>query len=231
MPIIFAVEGTFAREPWGLLGDVIDRIPLEAHRIEYPEQFGTAFSYEESIYIGRRALRRKIGRATEPYFIVGYSQGAHIAGDVALEVKDDPNFIAIYLISDPKRSSKDKVIGKDPGGCGIFGPRPIGAKALHFAAPGDFITANTNAFISNVARYTIGRKHKSYREWFSTFKEAARNRLPGGSLKKAIFEVRHYLTTQVHTEYHNYVVEDGLTATQWIAADIIRRLNESYAPN
>lgn len=218
--VILACEGTWAREPWGLLGDVVSKISVPVERINYPEQYGDAFSYNESVYIGKRALRRRLARTTEPYIIICYSQGAHIAGDVALEYRDDNNFKGIFLVADPKRSPRDRLIGPDPGGRGIFGSRPIGPKATHFAAPGDIITANRNAFISNVAWYTLEKKKFGRREWFKTFKAAKDQRLPGGKIWDAIKDVKLYLGTQAHTNYNSYQVNDGLTVPEWIARDI-----------
>lgn len=220
------IEGTWAKDPWGLLGDVVSNLDIPAERVEYPEQYGGAFSYNESIYIGKRALRRRVARINDHFVIVSYSQGAQIAGDVAVELKDDPRLVAVYLIADPKRSPRDTVIGHDPGGKGVFGSRPIGNKAKHFAAKHDFICANTNAFIYNVAKYTVEKKSLGRKEWFKSFRVAASHREAGGSAIKAIIEVKNYLKTQVHTKYDQYVVKDGLTATQWIAHDINRLAKE-----
>ena len=224
---IIACEGTWARDPWGLLGDTVALLNQPVERVNYPEQYGDSFSYNESVYIGKRALKKKLSRVKEPFVLISYSQGAHIAGDVALEYKDDPNFKAIYLIADPKRSPRDRIIGEDPGGQGIFGSRPIGVKAFHFAAPGDIITANKNNFISNVAWYTLEKKKFGRREWFKTFKLARTQRLPGGKFWSAVRDVRLYLGTQVHTSYNSYVVEGSLTVPQWIASDISKLINMS----
>lgn len=218
--IILACEGTWAKEPWGFLGDVVNRLPFPVERINYPEQYGDAFSYNESVYIGKRALRRRVSQITEPFCIISYSQGAHIAGDVALENRYNDYLKGVYLIADPKRSVRDRLIGPDPGGHGIFGGRPIGPKAIHFAAKGDIITANRNPFISNVAFYTLEKKQLGRREWFKTFKAARSQRLPGGKVFDAIKDVKFYLGAQVHTRYNSYVVEDGLTVPEWIARDI-----------
>lgn len=227
---VIVCEGTWAKDPWGLLGDVVNNLDIPAERVEYPEQFGDAFSYNESIYIGKRALRRRISRIEGPFVIVAYSQGAHIAGDVALEHRDDPRLICVYLIADPKRSPRDKVVGLDPGGMGIFGSRPIGSKAKHFVSEHDFIGANTNPFLSNVAKYTVEKKTLGTKDWIKSFKSAASQRQPGGSLFRAIRQVKNYLSTQVHTKYDQHVIENGLTVTRWIAQDINRLAKElSYA--
>lgn len=230
---IIGCEGTWARDPWGLLGEVVALLDHPVIRVNYPEQYGDAFSYNESVYIGKRALRKRLEKIDEPFVIICYSQGAHIAGDVALEHRDNPNFKAIYLIADPKRSIRDRVAGVKPEGHGVFGSRPIGPKAIHFAAKGDIITSNTNAFISNVAWYTLEKKKFGKREWIRTFGAARRQRLPGGKFWAAIKDVKFYLGTQVHTRYNSYIVEGGLTVPQWIALDIAKMilLMESEVPN
>lgn len=220
--IILCLEGTWAKDPWGILGDVVSRVDVPAIRISYPEQYGASFSYAESVYIGRRALRRKIDRLSEPFVLVGYSQGAHIAGDVAYEYRDDHRLLAVYLIADPKRSPRDTVIGENPGGWGIFGPRYIGEKAKHFVAHGDIIAACTNHFLTNVAFYTIEKKRAGMRDWLKSFGHAAAFRQKGGSLRRAICEVKYYLKTSVHTKYGEMEVLPGVTVTQWIAEDIKR---------
>lgn len=218
--IILGVEGTWAPEPWGLLGEIVSRVSLPIERIQYPEQYGDAFSYNESVTVGKSVLRKKILSISEPYIVVCYSQGAHIAGDVLLEFRSDTSFKAAYLIADPKRSSRDILVGSDPGGTGIFGPRPVGPKALHFAAKGDIISANTNGFISNVARYTLEKKKQGVKAWLRTFKSARTERVAGGKVISAFKEVHYYLKSKVHTSYGSYIVEDGLTVTEWIARDI-----------
>lgn len=220
--IIFCLEGTWQRYPWGQLSDLVERLNHPVVRVEYPEQYGEMFSYNESIYIGKRALKRKISKLSEPYCLVGYSQGAHVVGDVAQELHDDPNLVRVYLISDPLRSPEDKAIGQKPPGQGIFGRRTVGKKALHFVLDGDFISACDNAFIGNVALYTLDKKDKAKRQWLLTFNKTRKLRLEGGSAKSAFCQLRRYLRTQAHTRYHQIIIADGLTATQWIAEDINR---------
>lgn len=222
---VICTEGTWAREPWGLLGETVSLLPYSIERVNYPEQYGDAFSYNESVYIGKRALRKKLSKISEPFILIGYSQGAHIAGDVALEYRDDDNLKAVYLIADPKRSPRDRLVGPETPGKGVFGSRPIGPKAVHFAAPGDIIAANTNNFISNVAWYTLEKKKFGAKEWLRTFKAARSQRQPGGKMWTAIQEVRYYLKTQVHTSYNSYIVDGNLTVPQWIAHDIARIAN------
>lgn len=220
--LVVAVEGTWQKYPWGQLSDLVERLNGPVIRIEYPEQYGEIFSYNESIYIGKRALRRKISKISEPYCLVGYSQGAHIVGDIASEIHDDQNLVKVYLIADPMRSTSDMVIGNKPLGCGVFGQRVVGDKAHHFVAEHDFISACDNAFISNVALYTLDKKNKETIKWIKTFSGTKKLRRNGGSVIRAAAQLRRYLRTQAHSRYHETVVVGGMTATQWIAEDINR---------
>lgn len=224
--ICICLEGTWSPEPWGILGDVVSRISVPVVRVRYPEEYGKSFSYAESVYIGKRALRRRIEQIKDHFVIVCYSQGAHIAGDVAYEYRDDPRFLAIYLIADPKRSPADEVVGDSPGGKGIFGSRRVGPKAKHIVAKGDIISACDNPFISNVAQYTTERKNGNFKDWLYGFKEVGSRRQPGGKILRAVQEVKYYLKSGVHSKYNEMELFPGTTATRWIAEDIERINNE-----
>jgi hypothetical protein len=222
MTALLVVEGTWAAEPWGLCGYVIEILndTIRPERIPYPGRFGDGVSYSQSASIATENLRRRIDTLKEPYVLLGYSQGAGAVGDVASEYRDDPNLIAAFNIADPKRSPEDRLIGQYAPGCGIISSRYIGPKALQFASPDDFIASNTNPFLSNVAAYTLDRSRVKDLEWFKSFKKCSANRQTGGDVRAAIKTVKTYIKTQVHTNYHLYEVEPGITATQWIARAI-----------
>ncbi len=222
MTTLLVVEGTWAKEPWGLCGYVVNELSnkINVERIPYPGRFGDGISYSHSASLAAENLRRRIDTLKEPYLLLAYSQGAGAAGDVAAEFHEDPNLIALYNIADPKRSPFDLVVGQKAPGCGIIGSRIIGTKAKQFASPFDFVTSNTNPFLSNVASYTLDRSRVKDLEWFKSFKKCSSSRMAGGSLRDAVKQVRAYMKTQAHTNYHMYEVEPGISATQWIANDI-----------
>ncbi|MGY2062414.1 cutinase family protein, partial [Nocardia gipuzkoensis] len=102
----------------------------------------TAFPWEGDVYgaskkqaidNARGLLSGMVGRcAATHYAIVGYSQGADAAGDLAAEIGTGlgvvpPDRMAgVGLISDPRRSPLDVQVGPVVGGAGAGGPRPGG---------------------------------------------------------------------------------------------------------
>ncbi|WGH19732.1 lysin B [Gordonia phage Lizzo] len=124
--------------------------------VPYTSGYGDKASYESSVHKGVTNLRKML-RAIPPnvpVFIVGYSQGATIGGDVFMEwVLDshpdpelDNNLVSYYGISDPRRNHNDKVVGPDPGGQGITGERGdwrwARGRVFQFCAPGDIIASS-----------------------------------------------------------------------------------------
>lgn len=125
-------------------------------QIAYSAVVGQPESYAASKREGIRRLRRAIShtadrcRRTE-FALVGYSQGAAVAGDVAARIGHRrgpvaPRRIAIVgLIADPNRSPRDPSIGPPTSGKGVDDPRrrggfgPVRKRVVQFCIPGDFI--------------------------------------------------------------------------------------------
>ncbi len=221
---LFVVGGTWEFTPYGLQQDIVNRINKgwQAEWIPYPARYGDGEAYMISVDIGKRNLNDAINRWGGEYSITGYSQGAKIAGDISKERLTDGRFLRSYLIADPSRSPKDRLIGPKVGGKGISGEREVGWKANEFVAPGDFIGSNDNAFLYNVARYTYNMSSRDPVAWIKSFSNAAKEREAGGDVVAGFRTLADYLRTQVHTRYPSYVVQDGLTTTQWIAKDLNR---------
>ncbi|UTN91208.1 lysin B [Gordonia phage PokyPuppy] len=123
--------------------------------VPYTSGYGDKASYESSVAKGKRNLKSML-KAVPPgalIFLVGYSQGATIAGDVFLEwvqnseglSMDDLEIEAYYGISDPRRNPGE-IIGPDPGGQGITGARGdfrwASRRVYQFCAPGDIIASS-----------------------------------------------------------------------------------------
>ncbi|WVX87725.1 lysin B [Gordonia phage PierreThree] len=228
--------------------------------VPYTSGYGDKASYESSVHKGVTNLRKML-RAIPPnipVFIVGYSQGATIGGDVFMEwVLDshpdpelDNNLIAYYGISDPRRNHNDKVIGPDPGGQGITGPRGdwrwARGRVFQFCALGDIIASSdpgldlfqeisvfTNKFWVGDVLGWVGYSLSVLNS--ASFQKKIRdeygyNGVTGylrfrSKLRRTIDRGIKYITSNVHTSYGRYIV-DGKTVPEWIAADIAHKLME-----
>lgn len=135
-----------------LLGDEVISMS-----VPYTSGYGDKASYRNSVNNGKKNLV-KILLSLPPgsrVYLVGYSQGATIAGDIMRdwgvhsslghgELKD-LNITAYYGIADPRRRHAD-IVGFNPGGCGITGERQwpsdwVADRVHQFCAPGDIIAA------------------------------------------------------------------------------------------
>lgn len=222
MKKVLIVEGTWAPKPWGLLGDVVRRLNNDwlPIRIQYPEKYGDPVSYKKSTTIAEINLTNEIifcQRDKIPYIILGYSQGAGVAGDVGRRFHEDPLLRGVILISDPKRSRRDRQVGPAVVGYGVSGEREIGSKARQIVAPGDFIADNDNPFLTNVASYTYEMGLSDVISWAKAIPKAIMDRKPNGDPIRGIRTVANYIASGVHTKYNTYLVEPNVTATQWVA--------------
>lgn len=136
--------------PLGMLGvvaDQIDRIAPDLfthHTVKYPAEYGNPASYGDSRTIGERRthqLVRDVGGAR----LIGYSQGAVIAGNVSAARPDVP---CGYLLADalrPRGANSTGMLGQ-PGhieqedfhGWGVAGQRPVEV-ARWYSIVGDVI--------------------------------------------------------------------------------------------
>ncbi|KAA0024643.1 cutinase family protein [Antrihabitans cavernicola] len=153
------------------------------------------------------------------FVIVGFSQGAVIAGDLAAQIGADKGpapanqVLGVTLIADGRRDSDAKPIGPDPDGVGaevalkgvnlpgitMTGPRggfgALGDRVNSICAPGDLIC---------------------------TAPKSAMNPL---NIPGSLAALAGAYGNPVHSLYNSFAVEqDGTTATQWTerwAADLI----------
>lgn len=221
MKTLFVVEGTWSAKPYGLSYEVVRLLHSDWNVIpvDYPQSFGDPLSFIRSVATGERNLRRAIKKAEGQYAILGYSQGALVAGNVAATLKD-PRFINVYLIADPARSKQDTLIGPPVLGEGIFGQRVVGPKAYQFAAAGDWIADNCNPALSNMASYAWHMSWSDPHGWIKSWRITARSRQHGGSITRALLTVLKSLRNGVHIRYDKHVVAGTMTVTQWIAHDL-----------
>lgn len=219
MQIIY-IPGTYETNPAanpaipvGLLKAVADPLAnrfsdqpgrLSNYFVPYLAQFGNPTPYPASEQDGVRAASAAMAATAQRcpaavFGLVGFSQGAASAGDLATAIGQGGGVIpaqkllGVGLVSDPNRNpATEKLIGPQVGGSGLGGPRPqnfgaVGDRVVTFCAPGDLICATP---------------------------DSARNL---ANLSATLGLISQYMQSGVHSSYAGYKVEGGETATQWLA--------------
>lgn len=219
MKTLFVVGGTWETEKWGLCNSVVSRLNTDWNPIwiPYPATYGNNISYKESYTIGRNNLRTQIDLCDTEYSIMGYSQGAKIAGDIASLKQIDTQFERAYLWSDPERHTDDQVVGPKVTGHGVAGQRRIGWKARQFAIQSDLICCNENGVFSYMANMTSDLILNRPSKWIRTIGSTD---WQGGSIVAAIKQADRHIRARVHGSYDRYEVEPGISSTQWILRDL-----------
>ncbi|OZD23841.1 hypothetical protein CH253_08235 [Rhodococcus sp. 06-156-3C] len=96
--------------------DVEEFVEWSAQYGPVPRLDGTA--YKRSLAVAEAALRRRIELSPDPVILLGYSGGAHLAGNVA--ATSPRNLMGVVLLADPAMPK-----GFAKGGYGIAGARGI----------------------------------------------------------------------------------------------------------
>ncbi|MDH6284574.1 cutinase family protein [Prescottella agglutinans] len=156
---IIAVPGTWETNknanpnvPVGMLKTITDKVEAKSGgtvKSIYPAYEATAFdqgvAYADSQADGVKSvtdtLRQRASRCPSTTFaLTGYSQGADVAGDVAEAIAQGRGPIpasklrGVVLIADPRRGTPgETVVGPNPPGHGIAGPRTDGFKGIDVA--------------------------------------------------------------------------------------------------
>ncbi|CAM2912249.1 cutinase family protein [Skermania piniformis] len=158
----------------GLLAPAVNGLPSSI-RTEFVPYAATAFPWETDVYAKSKQeavdhARAMIGAVAQQcpetrIGLIGYSQGADAAGDLAAEIGTGlgvvapARLVAVGLISDPRRSAGDTLIGPQVGGQGASGPRPGGfgfvTPALRtFCASGDlYCSTADDDFVTRFAGF------------------------------------------------------------------------------
>ncbi|WP_067714153.1 cutinase family protein [Nocardia yamanashiensis] len=236
----------------GMLSFVTRGLPdsIRTNYVNYP---ATAFPWETGVYgrskaeaIGNaRAMIASIADscAETKIALLGYSQGADAAGDLAAEIGTGEGVVppdriaAVGLMSDPRRSPTDIQIGPETPGAGAGGARPGGFglladRARTICAVGDLYCATaTDDFVTRFAGFVAQLSDPTLTELWRYEMEAGtlitdlRN---GGGIVRmlqtqfsaeanreriAMFE--EFYSSRVHTNYPSYDV-GGETATKWL---------------
>ncbi|WP_054813714.1 cutinase family protein [Nocardia arizonensis] len=258
---VVAVPGTWETsnsEPEkGMLGMITDNLPGDI-RTDYVHYAATAFPWEGEVY-GRsrqeaadktRGLVGAMARQCPGTKIamLGYSQGADAAGDVASEIGTGlgvapPNQIAMVgLISDPKRSPTDNLIGPAVGGAGAGGPRLggfgwVSPQTFTFCAAGDLYCsmpdgdfagriAGLLAQLSNPDPAKVGDYQRQATALLGDALAAGGLGLLSDQLNNAAYEQRRrqvddFIKSGIHQSYPSYQVGGGATPISWLRRHLI----------
>lgn len=182
------------------------------------------------------------------FALLGYSQGADAAGDLAAEIGTglgvvSPNRVALVgLISDPRRSPTDNLIGPPVAGAGAGGPRIGGfgwlspqtytfcaAGDLYCATPdGDFAARFAGLFaqISNPNPALFGNYQQQANQLIADALAAGGLGLLSDQLNNSAYEQRKrqvddFLKSGIHQSYPHYAIGGGSTPLTWLRQRLI----------
>ncbi|WP_425415083.1 cutinase family protein [Rhodococcus phenolicus] len=237
----------------GMLAAVTSGLPAGT-RVDYVQYPATAFPWEGDVYAAsrQRAVDNARGLiaataaqcASTRFALVGYSQGADAAGDLAAEIGTGLGVVppqrlaAVGLLSDPRRSETDILVGPPVAGSGAAGARIggfgfVSADVRTICAVGDlYCSTPKDDFITRMAGF-IAAGAGSAPDRFDDYRveaEGLYNEImrAGGipTLQLQLtpqandareVEIRKFYESQVHQDYGMYVVDDrGTTATTWL---------------
>ncbi|MCP2298710.1 Cutinase [Nocardia amikacinitolerans] len=259
---VVAVPGTWETsktEPGkGMLAAVADDLPGDVWT-DYVAYTATAFPWEGEVY-GRskreaidtaRALIADTAQrcATTRFALLGYSQGADAAGDLAAEIGTGLGVVSpdrvelVGLIADPRRSPTDTLIGPPVPGAGAGGPRlgGFGWLAPHtftFCAPGDLYCATPDgdyaariagffAQISNPDPALFDKYQQQAGELINDAMAAGGFGLLHDQLNNSAYEERKkqiddFLASGAHQCYPTYrVAAGGATPLTWLRQRLV----------
>lgn len=256
---VVAIPGTWetgkAKSPTangqGMLAGVTDGLPgsAQVHYVDYP---ATAFPWEGDIYSKSKQeavqnARAMVGAMAQrcnatQIALVGYSQGADAAGDLAAEIGTGqgvvpPDRIAgVGLLSDPSRSPTDTQIGPPVGGAGAAGAREGGFgtvtdRVRTICAQGDlYCSTDDHDYLMRLAGYLARQDTTPGNPWRYALQATAillelrahggisalQSQLDSESTRAQALQLAKFYTSGTHESYGTYQVGDGQTATTWM---------------
>ncbi|MFC4376562.1 cutinase family protein [Nocardia halotolerans] len=254
---VVAIPGTWEtghdKEPGpGMLSGVTNGLPGNTD-VDYVTYAATAFPWEGDVYGAskKQAVNSARGLITAKLAacgntevaLVGYSQGADAAGDLAAEIGTGISRIpqdrvaAVGLISDPRRSPTDIQIGPHAPGAGAGGPRPGGfgwlndrtrticaVEDLYCAtATDDFVTRfagflaqSSDANPANLWRYQLEAGAIMNDLMAHGGVPTLQAQLSDSANQKRAKDLEEFYKSQAHTLYGSYSVGGGHTAITWM---------------
>jgi hypothetical protein len=259
---VVAIPGTWETsksEPGqGMLAAVTNNLPADV-RTDYVAYAATAFPWEGDVYgrSKREALDNARGLVSAMaqqcgatrFALLGYSQGADAAGDLAAEIGTGlgvvpPNRVALVgLIADPRRSPTDNLIGPPVAGGGASGPRLGGfgwltPKTYTFCAAGDLYCAIPDGdFAGRIAGFFAQISNPDPAQ-LGTYQQQAGNLIgdalaAGGlgllndQLNNSAYEQRkqqidEFVKSGIHQSYPRYAIgPGGATPLTWLHQQLI----------
>ncbi|MDL9948327.1 cutinase family protein [Gordonia sp. ABSL11-1] len=249
---VLAIPGTWAdiAEP-GILRAVTDGLGPRT-RSTYVGYDATAFPWEKAIY-GRskaQAVANTTGLATmmlrrcprTKVALTGYSQGADAAGDVAAEIGNGrgairPDQVAgVVLLSDPRRSSRDTIVGPALAGQGSGGPRLSGMgrlrsrtfticapKDLYCNTPREYYVTRIVGYLAETSDPTPSQMSQYQAEAGAILDEmlstggigAVGREVSNQRARQQIIVFNQFIQSGVHTDYGEFEVQPGISAVRW----------------
>ncbi|MFJ9365267.1 cutinase family protein [Nocardia sp. NPDC101769] len=254
---VIAVPGTWEtsiEDPkQGMLAQVTRGLPGRV-RTDYVSYPATAFPWDGEVYGSSKRDAVNAARdlvagtaarcAATRFALIGYSQGADAAGDLAAEIGAGLGVVppdrvaAVGLISDPRRSPTDALIGPQVPGTGAGGPRAGGfgwlsPKVRTFCAEGDLYCSVPNDDLAGrsagLLTQLTSQDPRQIPSYTLTLQSILNEAVwQGGAAILAapadnpaseqwLRQVQDFLASGVHQSYPHYVVDaDGTTATTWL---------------
>ncbi|MGW6730643.1 cutinase family protein [Nocardia sp. NPDC055029] len=236
----------------GMLAGVTKGLPRNTD-VDYVTYAATAFPWEGDVYgqskkqavdTARGLITAKLAACGDTDIaLVGYSQGADAAGDLAAEIGTGVSKIApgkvkaVGLISDPRRSPTDVQVGPIAQGAGAGGARPGGfgwisdrvrticaVDDLYCAtATDDFITRfagflaqSSDANPANLWRYQIEAGAIMNDLMAHGGVPTLQAQLSDTANQQRAKDLERFYRSQAHTLYGSYSVGGGQTAITWM---------------
>jgi pimeloyl-ACP methyl ester carboxylesterase len=234
-----------------MLAGVTDGLP-SATEVAYVDYPASVFPWEGEIYGASKkqattnargmiaAMAQRCG-ATR-IALVGYSQGADAAGDLASEIGTGLGVVApdriagVGLLSDPSRSSSDIQVGPHVGGTGAEGARAGGFghvddRVRTICAEGDlYCSSDDQDYAMRFAGYLAQLEPNPASMWRYLLSarsiindvmahggiDAYRSQLGDDSTREHAAKLARFYATGTHESYGSYQVGDGQTAISWM---------------
>lgn len=247
----------------GMLSGVVDTLRANGVRADYVSYAATAFPWEGETYGASK--NQAVTAATlmmqamalqcpsTKFALVGYSQGADAAGDVAASIGTgagvirSERLVAVGLLSDPRRSESDTLIGPPVQGSGVGGARPggfgwVSPVVRTICVDGDlYCSTPKDDYVSRMAGFLAIRSDPSptpelvavyQREATEIWNEITaaggvgflQQETTDPEVEARRAELEQFYESGVHHNYAGYIVDrSGATATQWVARYILEQ--------